>query len=144
MYAIRSYYGKSEEIVEIVKRNTVLEEIEAVSEKGKDITDAEFVVTVPVVAADGKQRDDSDLSAMVRGQFQKLRDQGLLDFTEPFPRFSNIGSTVASEMISSAVMALVFSMVVIFVYIWLRFQFRLSFGAGAVIALAHDVSYNFV
>lgn len=97
---------------------------------------------VPVMDERGQIQSDTLLAGRVRDQFRILRDQGALVFTEPFLRYSQIGRTVAGEMIQKALLALVYSMVVIFFYIWLRFQFRASFGFGAVLALVHDVLFT--
>ncbi len=109
---------------------------------GDDNKSVTVYAGLPTVELDGTTIDDVTLNSMVREQVQKLRDQGMLSFTEPFPRFNFIGGSVASEMIRQAILALIFSMVAIFIYIWLRFQFKISFGAGAVIALAHDVLFT--
>lgn len=90
----------------------------------------------------GVMLDPTALPGRVQAQFQELRQQGRLDFTDPFPRFSNVGRTVAAEMERDAILALFYSMVAIFFYIWLRFQFRVGFGLGAVIALIHDVLFT--
>jgi preprotein translocase subunit SecF len=66
----------------------------------------------------------------------------MLNYTEPFSRFTSVGPAVASEMKSKAVLALIYSMLAIFVYIWLRFQFRAAFGIGACVALVHDVLFT--
>ena len=111
-------------------------------EDGDDANSLIVYAGLPTVELDGTTRDDVTLNSMIREQLQKLRDQGMLSFTEPFPRFNFIGGSVASEMIRQAILALIFSMVAIFIYIWLRFQFKISFGVGAVIALAHDVLFT--
>lgn len=124
----------------ILEKYTSLEKIEV--ETGDDAKSVVVYAGLPTVELDGTTVDDINLNSKVREQLQKLRDQGMLSFTEPFPRFNFIGGSVASEMIRQAVLALIFSMVAIFIYIWLRFQFKISFGAGAVIALAHDVLFT--
>ncbi|MBP5232923.1 MAG: protein translocase subunit SecD, partial [Planctomycetes bacterium] len=122
----------------ILEGNTTLKKLEVL-----DNPDGSYTVYagLPLVSPEGEQRVESDLVPLIRDQLQRLRDLGVLDFTEPFPRFNNVGSAVADEMISSAIGALLFAMILIFVYLWLRFQFRASFGAAAVIALAHDVLF---
>jgi len=49
-----------------------------------------------------------------------------------------VGPTVADDLKKSAVMAVIFSLIVIFLYILVRFR-KWTFGAGAVVALTHDV-----
>ena len=55
-----------------------------------------------------------------------------------FPSSSTIGSRVAGQMQQQAVLALLFSLICIVAYIWLRFQ-RVVYGLAAVVALVHDV-----
>lgn len=49
-----------------------------------------------------------------------------------------VGPTVAEDLKNDAVFAVVFSLIVIFLYILLRFK-KWQFGAGATMALLHDV-----
>jgi SecD/SecF fusion protein len=57
----------------------------------------------------------------------------------PFPdAVSQIGSVVAKEMASDAILAVALSMGFMIVYIWFRFN-GLRFGLAAVIALFHDI-----
>ncbi len=90
----------------------------------------------------GTVKTDADMASFIADQFRLLRQERLFDYTEPFPRFTNVGPAVARDMMWKAGMALIFSMAVIFFYIWLRFQFRATFGAGAIVALAHDVFFT--
>jgi SecD/SecF fusion protein len=58
-----------------------------------------------------------------------------------------ISGVISSEMRSSAVEALVIALILMLIYIWIRFK-DIKFGAAAIIALAHDaliviVSYAF-
>ena len=129
-----------EDLATILKNYSSLQKVEV--EPGSTAKSVVVYAGLPTVELNGSTLDDVTLNSMVREQVQKLRDQGLLSFTEPFPRFNFIGGSVASEMIRQAILALLFSMVAIFIYIWLRFQFKISFGAGAVIALAHDVLFT--
>ncbi len=57
---------------------------------------------------------------------------------DPFKRVVSIGSTVAGEMKSRAVLALFFACLAIIIYIWFRFG-ELKFGVAAVLTLVHDV-----
>jgi len=49
-----------------------------------------------------------------------------------------VGPTIANDIKRSAMFAIFFSLVVIFLYILVRFK-KWQYGAGAVVALAHDV-----
>jgi len=57
-----------------------------------------------------------------------------------FPSQASIGQAVSEELGAAAVSAIIFSIIVIFLYILMRFEFNPSFGVGAVVALAHDVA----
>jgi len=52
-------------------------------------------------------------------------------------RREQVGSTVSKELISSAIWALVLTNLVIFAYVWFRFEWQ--FALGAVVSLVHDV-----
>ena len=124
------------ELQKVIAGNTTMKNVEVA-----DNPDGSYTVYggLPMVNVEGRQLGDPDIVPQIRDQIQHLRDMGILNFTEPFPRFNNVGAAVADEMISSAVAALLFALLVMVIYIWLRFQFRLSFGIAAVLALAHDV-----
>lgn len=61
-----------------------------------------------------------------------------LDTRPLFDEVNTFASAVASEMKTSAVMAIVISLLAIVAYIWFRFQ-KITFGLAAVVALVHDV-----
>jgi SecD/SecF fusion protein len=58
--------------------------------------------------------------------------------TPVFPASSNIGGKVAGSTRTQAIVALLASMVLMVVYIWLRFE-KVVFGLAAVVALVVDV-----
>ncbi len=64
---------------------------------------------------------------------EKLADDG-------FPSQASIGKAVSEELGSAAIGAIIFSIILIFLYIIMRFEFNPSFGVGAVVALAHDLA----
>ncbi len=53
-------------------------------------------------------------------------------------RREQVGSTVSKELIELAIWAIVFTNVVIFAYVWFRFEWQ--FALGAVVSLIHDVT----
>jgi len=59
--------------------------------------------------------------------------------TPVFPASSEIGSQVAGDTRTLAIVALVVSCFGIIVYLWIRFQ-HVIFGVAAVVALVHDVT----
>lgn len=62
---------------------------------------------------------------------------GAIDGKISYRRTETVGSTVSGELISDGIMAVVFAMGAVLIYIWFRFEWQ--FGLGAVIALVHDV-----
>ena len=62
------------------------------------------------------------------------------DFSQQvfFPSASKIGASVAASTRQQAVLAVLASLVLIVIYIWIRFQ-NVAFGLAAIVALAFDV-----
>ncbi len=61
-----------------------------------------------------------------------------VESTPVFPSSNTIGAQVASDTQWKAIGAVLASLVIIIVYIWIRFE-RVTFGLAATIALIHDV-----
>ncbi len=55
-------------------------------------------------------------------------------------RREQVGSTVSKELINSAIWALVLTNLVIFIYVWFRFEWQ--FALGAIVSLVHDVMFT--
>ena len=74
----------------------------------------------------------------MKGALEKARDAKLL-FTPafPFPNIDTIGSAVAKNLKSKAIVATFFSVIFICLYVWLRFDFWS--GIAAIVAVFHDV-----
>jgi len=56
----------------------------------------------------------------------------------PISRTSSFGKQVSGEMFLYALLALIGSMIGIFIYLWFRFEFTGAWGFGAIVALIHD------
>ncbi len=54
-----------------------------------------------------------------------------------FRRVENVGPKVSAELLRSGVIAISISLIVMLIYIWIRFEWQ--FSLGAIIALFHDV-----
>lgn len=54
-----------------------------------------------------------------------------------FLQIESVGSKVSSELIRNGVLAVLFAVISVLIYIWLRFEWQ--FALGAVFALIHDV-----
>jgi SecD/SecF fusion protein len=70
---------------------------------------------------------------------QRLKQiQASLSKTPIFPSSNQISGKVADDTKLLAIYALLASMVIIVIYVWIRFQ-NIMFGVAAVVALIHDV-----
>lgn len=89
------------------------------------------IITAYRIADDGVTVDDEVLERL---------EAGLAAFGQPGEVLSSqkVGPTIATDIKRSALLAIIFSLIVIFAYILLRFK-KWQFGAGAVAALFHDV-----
>jgi len=54
-----------------------------------------------------------------------------------FRRVENVGPKVSAELLKSGVIAITVSLVLMLIYIWIRFEWQ--FSLGAILALFHDV-----
>ncbi len=95
-----------------------------------DAEDNEFLITVG--------QADVLKSGPGEGVAQQVQDV----LRERYPNFSvrrveSVGPRVGEELKIAASQAILFSLVAILLYIWLRFQWRYSIGA--IVALLHDV-----
>ncbi len=63
--------------------------------------------------------------------------EALGDDVIEYRRTESVGPTFSSDLRKSAILAIILTIIGIFVYIWFRFEWQ--FGAGAVLALLHDV-----
>lgn len=81
-----------------------------------------------------------DSGATVDDEVLERLQAGLAAFGQPGEVLSSqkVGPTIANDIKRSAMLAVFFSLIVIFAYILLRFK-KWQFGAGAVAALFHDV-----
>lgn len=105
---------------------------------------AQFTLRTQFVHPEEEEWNGKDKGMKSADDFKKLIAKTFpeLSTEKPFVRFESIGGVVAGEMKQKALFAMIYAIVAIFFYIWLRFQFRASFGAGAVIALVHDVLFT--
>ena len=73
----------------------------------------------------------------------KMADQVVNSLRAKFPDFhrdykGSVSGKVSSELFSKGLYSLMFAMIAISIYIWVRFEWQ--FGVGALLALFHDVS----
>jgi preprotein translocase SecF subunit len=106
---------------------------------GIDITANEYIIDMKSLSA-AKIQDKirEDLFVAFKNRIYADSTSDVVSKPDPFKRVVSIGSTVASEMKSRAVLALIFACAAIIIYIWFRFG-EIKFGVSAVITLVHDV-----
>ena len=61
----------------------------------------------------------------------------LSDKSVEYRRAEFVGPKVGGELVNAGIIAVIFSLIGILIYIWIRFQW--NFAIGAIIALVHDV-----
>ena len=110
--------------------------------KALKLTDATFRLTNPAYQADSEARyaDWTLETSLKADQTRQLLDsvQKRLTSSPVFPSSSEIGGKVAGDTQLMAVYAMLASMVMIVLYVWIRFQ-SFTFGLASVLALVHDV-----
>ena len=63
--------------------------------------------------------------------------KSLSDKSVEYRRAEFVGPKVGGELVNAGIIAVIFSLIGILIYIWIRFQW--NFAIGAIIALVHDV-----
>ena len=79
------------------------------------------------------QGDINEVRALVLGQFQS----GFPNVSHTVVKSDIVGPRFAEDLRRGAFQAVFYSLLVIFIYLWVRFEWR--FSLGAVAALTHDV-----
>ena len=92
-------------------------------------TASDIVVRVP---PRGEEESDAELSTVVLGALQ----QGV-EGEISMRRVEFVGPQVGDELAEQGILAVVYALIGIFLYVMMRFQW--SFSVGAVVALIHDV-----
>ena len=67
----------------------------------------------------------------------KIIKNNLSDKSVEYRRAEFVGPKVGGELVNAGIIAVIFSLIGILIYIWIRFQW--NFALGAIIALVHDV-----
>jgi SecD/SecF fusion protein len=99
------------------------------------ITGLELAVLSDSVVAGQGSLDEWDV--FVTNETERL--SRTLEWTTSLPRVTQIDASVGQESLNKAMIAIVFSLIAIVIYIWMRFG-NIRFGMSAVVALLHDVS----
>ena len=92
-------------------------------------SDNDIAIRVQKDSGDDKQLDS----------IKKIKN-ALSNIEIEFRRTEYVGPKVGKELIRAGLIAILFSLLGILAYIWLRFEWH--FALGAIIALIHDVFFN--
>lgn len=85
-----------------------------------------------VIRAQDKINDASTQTKTIEVIKNSLKDKSV-----DYRRTEFVGPKVGGELVNAGIIAVIFSLIGILFYIWLRFQW--NFAIGAIIALIHDV-----
>jgi preprotein translocase SecF subunit len=75
----------------------------------------------------------------VEAQLIRGLDQAFPNVTHRIEKRDMVGPRFAEDLKKGALYSILGALVVIFLYIWIRFQWKVGFSVGAVAALIHDV-----
>ncbi len=93
--------------------------------------DDQHVAMVRLSAREGEEAVTPEVIAEVEAALKAI------DPAITFPSMESVGPKVSSELITSALLAIVAGTIGILVYVWFRFEWQ--FAVGTVAALIHDV-----
>ena len=105
------------------------------------------ITTVYKIDEEGKQVDEEVQTALFNGLKSYIGDTTYENFKPGFEKLDNSNSimsyikvepTIADDIKKSALLAIIGSLIVVFLYILLRFR-KMSYSIGAVAAVFHDV-----
>jgi len=91
---------------------------------------SDIVVRIPLTAADGES--ESEISTVVLAALQQGVEGEVV-----MRRVEFVGPQVGDELKEQGILAVVYALIGIFLYVMMRFQWR--FSVGAVTALVHDI-----
>lgn len=98
------------------------------------------ITTTYLINSDDEKADDLVEENLYQGLLNILGSDVDKDtfMNEYLMSSQKVGPTIANDMIRSSVLSIIFALIIIFLYILFRFK-QMSFGAGALIAVFHDV-----
>ena len=85
-----------------------------------------------VIRVQDKQNDKNKQTETIQ-----IIKNSLSDKSVEYRRAEFVGPKVGGELVNAGIIAVIFSLIGILIYIWIRFQW--NFALGAIIALVHDV-----
>ena len=122
-------------LIEISTTNTSIKELRTkLSSEFNDVSLQEFGNSETIIIR--LQNDNNTDSITTINKVKSL----ISDNVSEFRRSEFVGPTISSELLWKGLQAIIFALISILIYIWLRFEWQ--FGFGAVVALAHDVIFT--
>ena len=85
-----------------------------------------------VIKVQDKKNNENTQSETIQIIKNSLSDESV-----EYRRAEFVGPKVGGELVNAGIIAVIFSLIGILIYIWIRFQW--NFAIGAIIALVHDV-----
>ena len=89
------------------------------------------VTQIRIAPEDGQEAVTAETLQEIRASLQSIAPQ------LTFASIDSVGPKVSGELIQTAIFAVIFAILAVLFYIWLRFEWQ--FSLGAVAALVHDV-----
>jgi SecD/SecF fusion protein len=131
----RSYIVKFDKPVEASDLKSTM--IRAFENKGTEVKtygeNTKLKITTSYLVDDESEAADGKVLAAL--------NEGLKDYSSLHPVVegsSKVGATIADDIKRTSAIAVILSLIAIFLYVFMRFK-RWQFGAGGLIALGHDV-----
>ena len=122
-------------LIEISTNNTNISELRSIlSPEFNEVSLQEFGDSKTIIIR--LQNDTNTESITTVNKVKEL----IRDKVSEFRRSEFVGPTISSELLLKGLQAVLFALLAILIYIWLRFEWQ--FGFGAVVALAHDVLFT--
>jgi SecD/SecF fusion protein len=123
---------------ELIKNNLAKEFIEDGQEMKPEVKmiDNKFKAKITTKFMSGTENENEAADKVVEEKLKKgLEGMGDYEIVEQ----RRVGSAISAELKSSSIVSVIVAILIIFLYIVFRFR-KWQFGAGAVIALFHDVT----
>ncbi len=137
----RTYIVSFDKEVEV---GEVRDALAAVFDKAPEVktSGADIKISTDYKIDDNSENVDNEVEALL---MKGLQDADLIDksvtleqFTDDYQQSSQkVGPTISNDIRRDAALAIAFSLIIIFLYILVRFR-NWQYGLGAVVALAHD------
>ncbi len=122
-------------LIEIQTKNTNISELRTIlNQKFNNVSLQEFGDSNTIIIR--LQNETNKESIKTINSVKELIENNV----EEFRRSEFVGPTISSELLWKGLQAVLFALLAILVYIWLRFEWQ--FGFGAVVALTHDVLFT--